>query len=65
MSTLKKILALAVDATDVSYGIWADLQSLAMALEQGKISNAEALEQLAELRANLAEAYEEGHHESH
>ena len=56
MSTLKKILALAVDATDISYGIWADAQSLAMALERGEVSNAEALDALAELRADLADA---------
>ena len=56
MSTLKKILALAVSATDISYYIWESAQSLAMALERGQITEAEALEQLAELRADLVEA---------
>tara|TARA_R110000868_G_scaffold11798_1_gene57560 strand:+ start:542 stop:781 length:240 start_codon:yes stop_codon:yes gene_type:complete len=48
--------ALAVSATDISHGIWESAQSLAMALEGGEISNAEAMEQLAELQADLAEA---------
>tara|TARA_R110000868_G_scaffold312303_1_gene573234 strand:+ start:642 stop:824 length:183 start_codon:yes stop_codon:yes gene_type:complete len=55
MSTLKKILALAVSATDISYGIWESAQSLAMQLERGQITEAEALDALAELRADLAE----------
>ena len=56
MNTLKKIFWLAVDASDISYSIWESAQSLAMALERGRIAEAEALEQLAELQADLAEA---------
>ena len=59
MSTYKKILALAVSATDISYSIWESAQSLAMALERGQITETEALEQLAELRADLVEAVAE------
>ena len=56
MNTLKKIFWLAVDASDITYSIWESAQSLAMALERGQITETEALEQLAELRADLAEA---------
>ena len=59
MSTLKKIFWLAVDASDISYSIWESAQSLAMALERGQITETEALEQLAELRADLVEAVAE------
>lgn len=49
----------AAEAQDISHGIFESAISLADCLDNGTVTEAEALEQLAELKSDLAEAVAE------